>query len=58
MKRIFAMILCLAMMLSLMGCDSKGNDKLPSGSDPATDTDLTDEELEQLIAELEMEAGA
>ncbi len=53
MKRIFAIILCLAMMLSLIGCDSKGNEKLPSGSDPTTDTDITPEQLEEILAEIE-----
>ena len=53
MKKIFSIILCLAMMFSLIGCDSGKNDTLPSGSDPATDTDLSDEELEQIIADME-----
>lgn len=44
MKRLFAYLLSLAMLLSLMGCDG-GSLK------PSTDTDLTDEELQQIIAE-------
>ena len=44
MKKLFAYLLCLAMLLSLMGCDS-GFGK------PSTDTDLSDEELQQIIAE-------
>lgn len=55
MKRLFAIILCLAMSFSLMGCDSKGNERLPSGSDPTTDTDITPEQLEEILAELESE---
>lgn len=51
MKRLFAIILCLAMCLSLLGCDSK--EKLPSGSDPTTDTDITPEQLEEILAEIE-----
>ena len=48
MKRIFAFILSLAMMLSLIGCDS-------GSKGPATDTDLTDEDLQQIIAETKAE---
>ena len=51
MKRLFTIILCLAMCLSLLGCDSK--EKLPSGSDPTTDTDITPEQLEEILAEIE-----
>jgi len=53
MKRLVAIILCLAMSFSLMGCDSKGNEKLPSGSDPTTDTDITPEQLDEILAEIE-----
>ena len=38
-------------LLSLIGCD--GKDKLPSGSDPTTDTDLTPQQLEEILAEIE-----
>ena len=51
MKRIFAIMLCLAMCLSLLGCNSR--EKLPSGSDPTTDTDITPEQLEEILAEIE-----
>ena len=52
MKRLVAIILCLAMSFSLMACEKK----LPSGSDPSTDTDLTPEQMEEILAEIE--AGA
>ena len=51
MKKVFAILLCLTMMLSLIGCE--GKEKLPSGSDPTTDTDLTPEQLEEILAEIE-----
>ena len=30
-----------------------GAKKLPSGSDPSTDTDITDAQLEEILAEIE-----
>ena len=51
MKRLFAILLCLAMSCGLMGCDGSG--RLPSGSDPSTDTDITPEMLRERLADLD-----
>ena len=48
MKKISLLLITAVMLLSLCACDKKD-------STPATSTDLTDEELQQLLAELDME---
>ena len=50
MKRITALILALALALSLAACKGKTAEKRAS-----TDSDLTSEEMERLVAEMEKE---
>ena len=48
MKKISLLFITAVMLLSMCACDKKD-------STPATSTDLTDEELQQLIDEIERE---
>ena len=52
MKRLYAIILTLAMIFALSACKDSS---APSGSGPSSGTDLTPAQIEKILEEMEKE---
>ena len=53
MKKLIATVLALLMIAGLCGCDKRGGSDHKKGSSPATDSDLSWEEIQQRLEEEE-----